>query len=67
VNETICLSLEADRKQTKANLLAEIFEGRLDMIALKVIAVAIGAGVVLSMYFGDLGADVVLAIMSCLA
>ncbi|TWB04545.1 hypothetical protein FBZ96_1021022 [Bradyrhizobium stylosanthis] len=37
------------------------------MIALKLLAVALGAGFVLSMYFGDLGADVVLAIISCLA
>ena len=37
------------------------------MIALKLIAVAVGAGVVLSLYSGDLGADVVLAIISCLA
>jgi hypothetical protein len=36
------------------------------MIALKVIVVALGAGVLFSMYSGDLGADLILAIVSCL-
>ena len=37
------------------------------MIALKVIALALVAGALLSMYSGDLGADFVLAIVSCFA
>jgi hypothetical protein len=37
------------------------------MIMLKLVAVALGAGLLFSMYSGDLGADVVLAIVSCLA
>lgn len=37
------------------------------MIILKVFAVAVAAGVLFTMYSGDLGADVVLAIVSCLA
>jgi hypothetical protein len=37
------------------------------MIILKLLAVALGAGFLFSMYSGDLGADVVLAIVSCLA
>jgi hypothetical protein len=37
------------------------------MIALKVFAVALSVGFALWMYSGDLGTDVVLAIMSCLA
>jgi hypothetical protein len=36
------------------------------MITLKVIAIALGAGVLFSMYSGDLGADIVLAIASWL-
>lgn len=36
------------------------------MIALKVVAVVIGAGVLVSLYSADLGADVVLAIVACL-
>jgi len=36
------------------------------MIALKVIVVALGAGVLFSMYSGDFGADLILAIVSCL-
>jgi hypothetical protein len=36
------------------------------MITLKVIALALGAGALFSMYSADLGADFVLAIMSCL-
>ncbi|MFK4725174.1 hypothetical protein ABIE89_006274 [Bradyrhizobium niftali] len=37
------------------------------MIVLKVFAVVVGAGILFTMYSGDLGADVVLAIMACLA
>ncbi|MET3991935.1 hypothetical protein ABIB95_003766 [Bradyrhizobium sp. LA2.1] len=37
------------------------------MIILKVFAVVLGAGILFTMYSGDLGADVVLAIVSCLA
>lgn len=37
------------------------------MIILKVLAVVLAAGVLFTMYSGDLGADVVLAIVSCLA
>ena len=37
------------------------------MIILKVSAVVLGAGILFTMYSGDLGADVVLAIVSCLA
>jgi len=37
------------------------------MITLKVIAVVIGAGILASFYSGDLGAEVVLAIVTCLA
>ena len=37
------------------------------MITLKVIAVALGAGILFSMYSGDFGADVVLAIVTCLS
>ena len=37
------------------------------MIGFKVIAVALIAGVVFSAYSADLGADLVLAIVSCLA
>jgi hypothetical protein len=37
------------------------------MITLKVIAVFIGAGMLVSLYSGDLGADFVLAIVTCLS
>lgn len=37
------------------------------MIALKAIALVAGAGILFAMYSGDLGADVVLAIIACLA
>jgi len=37
------------------------------MIILKVFAVVLGAGVLFTMYSGELSADVVLAIVSCLA
>jgi hypothetical protein len=37
------------------------------MITFKVIALALGAGALFSMYSGDFGADLVLAIVSCLA
>jgi hypothetical protein len=37
------------------------------MIVLKVFALVVGAGILFTMYSGDLGADVVLAIMACLA
>jgi hypothetical protein len=37
------------------------------MIVLKVFAVVVGAGILFTMYSGDLGADVVLAIIACLA
>jgi hypothetical protein len=37
------------------------------MITLKAIVVALGAGFLFTMYSGDLGADVVLAIIACFA
>ncbi|MET4023059.1 hypothetical protein ABIC10_008200 [Bradyrhizobium sp. S3.2.12] len=37
------------------------------MITLKTIAVVLGAGFIFTMYSGDLGADVVLAIVACLS
>jgi hypothetical protein len=37
------------------------------MITLKVIAVVLGAGLLFSMYSGELGTDVVLAIVACLS
>jgi len=37
------------------------------MIALKIVALVLGAGVFFAMYSGDLGADVVLAIVACLS
>jgi hypothetical protein len=37
------------------------------MITLKAIAVARGAGFIFAMFSGDLGADVVLAIVACLS
>ncbi|MHC2619273.1 hypothetical protein ACVIW2_001305 [Bradyrhizobium huanghuaihaiense] len=37
------------------------------MIALKVMALTLGAGIAFWMYSGELGADVVLAILACLA
>lgn len=37
------------------------------MIALKVIALALGAAALFFMYSGDLGADFVLAVVSCLS
>ncbi len=37
------------------------------MIALKVIALALGVGIAWSIYSGDLGTDVVLAIVACLS
>lgn len=37
------------------------------MIALKVIALTLGAGIALWMYSGELSADVVLAIVACFA
>jgi hypothetical protein len=36
------------------------------MIALKVIALALGVGALFAMYSADLGADFVLAMVSCL-
>ncbi|WFU85313.1 hypothetical protein QA645_22020 [Bradyrhizobium sp. CIAT3101] len=39
----------------------------IQMIALKVIALALGLGIALSIYSGDLGSDVVLAIVACLS
>lgn len=37
------------------------------MIRLKAIAAALGAGFVFAMFSGDLGADVVLAVVACLS
>jgi hypothetical protein len=37
------------------------------MIALKVVALALGVGIAWSIYSGDFGADVVLAIVACLS
>ena len=37
------------------------------MIALKVVALALGVGIGWSIYSGDFGADVVLAIIACLS
>jgi len=37
------------------------------MITLKAIAVALGAGFLFTVYSGDLGADVFLAIIACFA
>ncbi|MEH2485439.1 hypothetical protein V1280_001378 [Bradyrhizobium sp. AZCC 2230] len=37
------------------------------MITLKVIAVVLGTGLLFSIYSGELGTDVVLAIVACLA
>jgi len=37
------------------------------MIVLKVFALVVGAGILFTMYSGELSADVVLAIVSCLA
>lgn len=37
------------------------------MVALQLIAVVLGGGILFSMYSGDLGADVVLAIVACLS
>lgn len=37
------------------------------MIALKGIAILLGAGILLSMHSGDLSADVALAVVACLA
>jgi hypothetical protein len=37
------------------------------MIALKVVALALGLGITWSIYSGDFGADVVLAILACLS
>lgn len=37
------------------------------MIVLKALALAVGAGFVFTMFSGDLGADIVLAVMACLA
>ena len=37
------------------------------MIILKAAALVLGAGIVFTIYSGDLGADVILAIISCLA
>jgi hypothetical protein len=37
------------------------------MLTLKAIAVVLGAGSIFTMYSGDLGADVVLAIVACLS
>jgi len=43
-----------------------LLEGISKMIALKVIALALVAGTLFSIYSGELGADFVLAIVSCL-
>jgi hypothetical protein len=37
------------------------------LIALKAIAAALGAGFIFTMFSGDLGADVVLAVVACLS
>jgi hypothetical protein len=37
------------------------------MITLKAIALVVGAGFIFAAYSGDLGADVVLAIVACLS
>jgi|KBSMisStandDraft_5_1062788.scaffolds.fasta_scaffold9604679_1 hypothetical protein len=37
------------------------------MITLKAIALVVGAGFIFAMYSGELGADVVLAIVACLS
>jgi hypothetical protein len=39
----------------------------IQMIALKVIALALGVGIAWSFYSGDLGTDVVLAVVACLS
>jgi hypothetical protein len=41
--------------------------GDLKMITLKAIALVVGAGFIFAAYSGDLGADVVLAIVACLS
>ncbi|TWB66461.1 hypothetical protein FBZ94_101134 [Bradyrhizobium sacchari] len=57
---------EASRKHNAASFTPR-FKGRLKMIALKVIALTLGAGIAVWAYSGDLGADVALAILACLA
>lgn len=37
------------------------------MIALKVVGLVLGAGILLTMYSGDFGADLALAIVACLS
>jgi hypothetical protein len=37
------------------------------MIALKVVALALGVGIAWSVYSGDFGTDVILAIVACLS
>jgi hypothetical protein len=37
------------------------------MIALKVVALALGIGIAVSIYSGDFGTDVILAIVACLS
>jgi hypothetical protein len=66
VNETVYPAPEALRKQSGPSLLSGP-KRREKMITLKVIAVALGAGLLLSMYSGDLGADVILTIVACLS
>ena len=56
---------EAFRKQDGPSVLNSIGDSK--MIALKFIAVVLGAGTLLAMFSGDFDPELLLAIVSCLA
>jgi hypothetical protein len=65
VNEAIYPSPRSSLETIRAQRVW-INEG-IQMIALKVVALALGVGIAWSIYSGDLGTDVVLAIVACLS
>lgn len=66
VNEAVHRIARSTQETIRAHALP-IKRGDFTMIALKAIALVAGAGILFAMYSGDLGADVVLAIIACLA
>lgn len=65
VNETVCPLREALPQWSGSNLRS--LTGDFKMMTLKAIALVVGAGFIFAMSSGELGADVVLAVVACLS
>ena len=56
---------EVVRKRDRSKLSSVLPTGILEMITLKLIALVLGAGMLLSVFSADFSADLVLAIVTC--